>query len=278
MFTIILNTIALLLNLFILLPLAVAQTQEPGHQPPALKCFDEKYPPPSIAGGLDLIITDSATAIVNPHPEKKGWNIELTENDFKWRDSIPDEIVQVKPDILSWISVSWKGWWEVGCSVEPISEKEVLVTVHYFGFSSGAWFLQDQSGRVVAEMGEELLRHEQGHFDIVELGRRRWQDRADSADQKLIEMAEQKQFKPLLSDFAPNDQASISKKTRRMIEQLANQEGLRDFLRELARYKWIDTGWAEGVTDIYETETNYGTNKRAQERWGIGIWEMLGGK
>ena len=270
--------ILLLINFCLLLPSTVVQAQEPGHQPTKLNCFDEKHPPPSIAGGLEVVVTSSATTIVNPHPEKKGWNKALTEYDFEWQASLPGEIAQINPDIHSWISVFWNGWWEVGCFVEPFGEKEVLVTVQYLGFSSGAWFLQEQSGRAVLEMSEKLLKHEQGHFDILELGRRRWQNRAERADQKLIKMADQKQLKPSFVDFAPKDQASISKKTREMIEQLANQKDLRNVLRQLARFKWIDTGWTEGVTELYEHQTNYGADRRAQERWEKGIWEMLGGE
>ncbi len=275
MFTKSLNIIALLLNLFMLFPSTFVQAQGQGHLPTKLKCFDEKHPPPSIAGGLDLIVTESATTIVNPHPEKKEWNDPLTEYDFEWQASLPGEIAEVNPEIRSWISVSWKGWWEVGCFVESFDEKEVLITVQYLGFSSGAWFLQEQSGRAILKMGKELLKHEQGHFDIVELGRRRWQNWAEHAHRKLIKMADQKQFKPSIVKFAPNDQASISKKAREMIEELANQKDLRNVLHELARYKWIDTGWTEGVTELYEYQTNYGAIVKEQKRWEKWIWEMF---
>jgi hypothetical protein len=125
-------------------------------------------------------------------------------------------------------------------------------------------------------MSEDHLRHEQGHFDIVELGRRRWQNNADGADQELIEMAALGQFRLSLVDFALRDQVSVSKKARQLIERLANQENLRNVLHRLARLELIDTGWAEGVTELYDLQTRYGMVRSAQKRWEKGIGEMFG--
>lgn len=171
--------ISLLINLCLLFSAAVVQGQEPERGSKELKCFDEEHLPPTMAGGLQVMVTESATNTVNPHPDKKGCSDALTPGDFERRERLPNEIAQINPDIRTWTSILWEGWWEAVCSVEPFDEKDVLVTVHYFGFGSGTWFLRERSGRIVDEMGEDLLRHEQGHVDIVELGRRRWQNAID---------------------------------------------------------------------------------------------------
>lgn len=269
------NLTILLINLCFLFPSTVMLAQGPAQRPTELKCFDEEHLPPTIVGDLNLVIVASDTTPVNPYPEKKWWSDSLTQGDFQRRYDLPEEIAQVNPDILTWTTVSWEGWWQVGCSVEPFDDEKVLVTVHYFGFGSGAWFLRERSGRIVNEMSDELLRHEQGHFDIVEVGRRRWQNRAEQADQELMAMAAQGQFRLSLVGFALRDQASISEKAREMIEQLAHQEKLRKILRRLARFKLIDTGWAEGLTEIYELQTNYGVLSPAQKRWENWLAEML---
>lgn len=275
MYRILLNLIILLTNLCFLLPSAVVQTRETEHTPTEQECFDEEHPPPTIAGGLDVIVTDSTLNAANLHPERKAWGDDLTQDDFERRHSLPEEVAQIDPDIIAWTSCFWEGWWEVGCLVEPFDEKKVLVIVHYFGLRSATWFWRERSGRVVDEMADDLLPHEQGHFDLVELGRRRWQNRAEHAHQELIDLAAQRLLRLRLVDFSPKDKAAISKKAREMIDRLANQEELRNILRRLARFKLIDTGWAEGVTELYDRQTEYGSDRKAQELWENEIDKMF---
>jgi len=272
------NLTILLINLCFLLLSIIAHAQELEHGQNELNCFDEDHPPPTIAGGLNIVFVDSAAATVNPHPEKKRWFDGLSQDDFIGRICLPNEIAQINPDIQSWTSILFEGWWKVGCFIKPINKKKVLITVHYFGFGSGTWFLEEQSGRIVNEMSKDLVQHEQGHFNIVELGRQRWQMRARRMNQKLLNIADKKQIKLWLADSVTNDQSSISKKASELIEQLANQNQIREILHELERSKLIDTGWAEGFSELYDLQTNYGKVSHAQKRWNNMIRDMLSGK
>lgn len=275
MYTILRNLIIVLINLCLFLATAEGQARR---DLTSLRCFDERHPPPTIAGGMSVEVMASPAGAANRHPEKKAWPENLTHEDFEKRNKLPNEIVQDNPGVTIWTTSFWEGWWEVGCAVEPSDEKKVVLTVHYNGFESATWFWRERSGRIVDEINQGLFPHEQGHFDIVELGRRRWQNRAEEADQALIELAAQGQFNLRLVDFSSPDQTSISKKARELIERLASQLGLKNILHRFARFKLIDAGWAEGVTEVYELQTKYGADSQEQERWNNEIDNMFDGK
>lgn len=265
----------LLINIYCLLPLDFLEAQSQEQKQIVLRCFDEKNPPPTIAGGFNVIVNTSDTTTVNLHPDKKMWGQALDVGDFEKRVRLPKDILEIDLDIRVWTSSFWEGWLQVACSVEPFDKKEVSVTVLCYGFSSSTWFLREQSGRIVDAMDVNILQHEQGHFDIVELGRRRWQRRAEIAEQELIELAADKQCKLSLVDSAPRDQDTISKKAREMIAQLANQKHFVKTLSRLARFKLLDSGWVEGLTELYDHQTKYGAHRRAQKQWMDAIVEMF---
>ncbi len=195
--------------------------------------------------------------------------------DFEVQERLPAEIALANPKVTIWTTGIWESWWEVECSALAVSKTKALITVKYSGLHSATWFWKERSGRVIDEVSE-LLQHEQGHFDIVELGRRRWQTRADLANQALIELATQGELNLQLSESVSRDQAAMSEIGRELVERLADQGKFESVISELGRSKWIDAGWAEGITELYDIQTDFGTKDRAQQDWTKRIREMLG--
>lgn len=210
----------------------------------------------------------------DPFPADKGWKPHgaLTWDDFA---GTVDE-GERKKGLRAGAVATFDAWWEYSFSECPVKLRDggdsgfVDITIKFERFASASAFSKKLSWKDLAGLSAEqqaaLLAHEQGHFDLAEVFRRRWQTQADAVAAKLT--AEQK----TKTERANERNRDLAMRVLR--QQLF--DALKKELQDLEKLRKQLLKELEAAQKAYDAYTGHGSNGARQAEWAAWIAGQLG--
>lgn len=210
----------------------------------------------------------------NPFPAANGWKAwgALAWEDFQG----PVDEKERKKGHRAGTVATFDAWWEYSFSESPVKLRDgsdsgfIDITIKFERFASATAFQTKHSWKDLEGLSDEqkakLLAHEQGHFDLAEVFRRRWQSAADAAAAKLT--AEQKQ----------RTKRANERNREKAKEQLERElfEALKKELQELEKLHKQLLKELDAAQKLYDSYTGHGTDDGKQAEWNTWIAGQLG--